>query len=53
MKPSEPRRVFVVKLTPLRHVEDPVRAPRFALKVLLRRFGLRCTDLREEKTDDQ
>jgi hypothetical protein len=48
-------RVFTVKLRPLPHVTDPVRALRAALKVLLRRFGLRATDVSEtttKETDD-
>jgi hypothetical protein len=51
MRADEPRKVFVVKLRPLPHVKDLIRALRFALEVLLRRFGLRCTSISEEKTD--
>jgi hypothetical protein len=40
---------FVVRLVPLPEVADPIRQLRWALKVLLRRFGLRCTDVREER----
>ena len=49
-------RVFVVKLRPLPHCTDPVKALRSALKVLLRRFGLRCIEAHEaadkEDADD-
>jgi hypothetical protein len=40
-------RVFVVTLRPLPHCADPIKALRGALKVLLRRFGLRCVELSE------
>lgn len=45
---KEPRREFIVRLRPLPHVADPIRALRHALKVLLRRFGLRCVEASEE-----
>ena len=44
---TEPRPIFVIKLRPEPGV-DGVRALRRALKVLLRRFRLRCTDIRQE-----
>jgi hypothetical protein len=49
-------RVFVVKLRPLPSVTDPIKALRGALKVLLRRFGLRATEVsktinKEDKHD--
>jgi hypothetical protein len=40
-------RVFVVKLRPLPHCTDPIKALRSALKTLLRRFGLRCIEISE------
>jgi hypothetical protein len=45
------RVIYVLKLIALPHVEDPIRALRQALKVLLRRFGLRCISL--EQTTEQ
>jgi hypothetical protein len=39
--------VFTVKLRPLPHCTDPIKALRGALKVLLRRFGLRATEVSE------
>lgn len=48
MKPLNDRPVFVVVLRPERGVTDPARMLRGALKILLRRFGLRCVDFREE-----
>jgi hypothetical protein len=44
-------RVFTVKLRPLPHVADPVKALRGALKVLLRRFGLHATEVSETTTN--
>ena len=41
------RPTFVLQLRAEPHVVDPVRALRRALKILLRRFGLRCLDVRE------
>jgi hypothetical protein len=40
---------FVLTLQPLPGV-DPVRALRWVLKALLRRCGMRCVALHEEKT---
>jgi hypothetical protein len=39
--------VFVLRLVPLPDV-DGIRALRAALKVLLRRFGLRCTSIKQD-----
>jgi hypothetical protein len=52
-----PRPTFILKLRPQPHI-DGVRALRQALKFLLRRFGLRAVEVREEtlpatKGDDQ
>jgi hypothetical protein len=41
--------LFVMKLRPLPGV-DPIRALRWVLKGLLRQHGMRCIDLREEKS---
>jgi hypothetical protein len=40
-------RVFIVKLRPLPSV-DAIKALRRGLKYLLRKCGLRCTEIREE-----
>jgi hypothetical protein len=40
--------VFVIKLRPLPHVVDPIKALRGLLKTALRRFGLQCTEVQEE-----
>jgi len=45
-------RVFVLKLRALPGV-DAVRALRHALKRLLRSYGLKCIDLREERDQQQ
>jgi hypothetical protein len=52
MNRKKPATRFVVTLVPLPEVSDPVRAMRWALKALLRRFGLRCTEVREEQIQD-
>ena len=46
MSARSPRVVFVLRVTPMRGV-DPVRALRSLLKIMLRRFGLRCVSLDE------
>ena len=43
-----PQRIFVVTLVPQRSDSDPIHALRALLKIALRRFNLRCIDLREE-----
>jgi hypothetical protein len=43
----EQQPVFVLRLTPEKTCPDPARALRRALKVLLRRFGLRCVAAEE------
>jgi hypothetical protein len=43
------RPVFVLKLRPEPHVTDPIKVLRFALQVLLRRYGLQCLEIREER----
>lgn len=44
------RPTFIVHLRPEPHVDDVVRALRGALKVLLRRFGLRALSVRPAPT---
>ena len=44
---SDDRPVFVLVLRPEKSVADPIRALRPALKILLRRFGLRVISLRQ------
>lgn len=44
-----PRPTFIIRLRPEPSV-NPVRALRGALKVLLRRFGLRAVDIRSIDT---
>jgi hypothetical protein len=43
-------RDFVIVLRPLPHV-DGIRALRAALKFLLRRFGLKASQIREQRGD--
>jgi hypothetical protein len=45
---AQARPIFVIRLRPEIGV-DGARALRRALKVLLRRFRLQCTDIREER----
>ena len=42
------RPTFVVRLRPEPWIDDAIRTLRQALKVLLRRFGLRALDVRKE-----
>jgi hypothetical protein len=46
-------RVFTIKLRPLPSVTDPIKALRAALKVLLRRFGLRAVEVSETQSTDK
>ena len=48
MKRTQQRPTFVVELRPEPQVRDAVRMLRAALKVLLRRFGLRAVNIREK-----
>jgi hypothetical protein len=41
--------VFVLRLQPMKGVA-PIRALRFLLKALLRRAGMRCVSIEEERT---
>jgi len=52
MRAAGQRPTFVVRLRPESHVTDAVHALRQALKVLLRRFGLRAVDVRTEGARD-
>ena len=45
---NKPRPIFVLRLRPDPHVADATRSLRRALKVILRRFGLRAIDVQEE-----
>jgi hypothetical protein len=49
MTTEKARPVFVLKLRPEPRVVDPVKALRAALKVLLRKYKLRCLTIYEEK----
>jgi hypothetical protein len=44
---------FVVKLRPASGTPDEVKVLRLALKVLWRRFGLRCVEVTEEVDDGE
>jgi hypothetical protein len=50
---TKDRPTFTVTLRPEKHVADPVRALRHALKRLLRDYGMRATSAVEDKSDDQ
>jgi hypothetical protein len=45
----EPRPTFILHLRPEPHVHDAVKALRAALKLLLRRCGLRATSVEERQ----
>jgi hypothetical protein len=42
--------VFVLNLRPIRSDADGIRGLRAILKILLRRYGFRCIDAREEQS---
>jgi hypothetical protein len=46
---QKPRPVFTIRLQAKPGVDEPIKALRLALKVLLRRFGLRAISVSEEK----
>lgn len=48
MTAARERPTFTLKLRPEPDVDDATRALRLALKVLLRRFGLRAISIEEE-----
>jgi hypothetical protein len=45
------RPIFILRLRPELHVTDPTRTLRHALKLLLRRFGLRAVSVEQEATE--
>jgi hypothetical protein len=45
----EPRPTYIVELRAAPGVTDPIKTLRWALKVLLRRFKLRCVSVEERK----
>jgi hypothetical protein len=49
---AKTRPVFVLKLRPEPHVTDSIKALRFVLKRLLRQYGMRCVDIREEQHEE-
>jgi hypothetical protein len=49
---EDDRPVFVVRLQPLPDVET-VKGLRWILKISLRQFGMRCLDIREERSDSR
>jgi hypothetical protein len=46
---STPRPIFILRIRPEPHVDDPVRALRHALKKLLRAYGIRVLKIDQEK----
>jgi hypothetical protein len=40
--PQAPQRIYSLRLLALSHVADPDKTMRLALKILLRRCGLKC-----------
>jgi hypothetical protein len=46
----QPRPVFIIKLRPVRADCDGIRGLRAILKSLLRRYGFRCIDAREQQS---
>jgi hypothetical protein len=48
--PHRPPTVYVVHLQSAQHDQAAVHSLRAALKVLLRRFGLRCVSVQERQT---
>ena len=51
-EPREPRPIFVIALQAEKHVVDPTRALRAALKRLLRSYGLRAVSVEEKRAND-
>jgi hypothetical protein len=47
MSASQKRPQYLLRLRPEPHVDNPIRALRLALKLLLRKFGLRCVSAEE------
>jgi hypothetical protein len=50
--PAKDRPTYLIRLRAEPSVADPVKALRGALKILLRQFGLRALDAREETNND-
>jgi len=48
-KPDAARPIYTVRLQPLPHVVDSTRALRSALKLVLRRYGLRAVSVSEAR----
>jgi hypothetical protein len=48
---SDARPRYILVLEPEKHVSDPVRALRGALKRLLRSYGLRAVSVEEQKQE--
>lgn len=46
MKRAAQRPTFILCLRPEAYVNDPVKMLRWALKALLRKYGLRCVSVR-------
>ena len=51
MNIARERVVFIIRLRPEPNVAFPIRALRWALKVLLRRFGLRAISIKAEAAE--
>lgn len=47
------RPAFIVELTPEPGTDDPIRMLRGLLKIALRRFHLKCTDVKEVPGEPQ
>jgi hypothetical protein len=52
MMPDQPQRIFVVSLVAMPG-SNPIMALRGLLKIALRRFKLRCIDVREERSQKE
>jgi hypothetical protein len=46
MSAASEREMFVITLRAERNVPDPIRSLRALLKATLRRYGMRCIDIR-------
>jgi hypothetical protein len=49
--PAKSRPIYTLRLRPEPHIINPIHALRGALKVLLRRFGLRCVSAEQEENN--
>lgn len=52
MTTEKSRPIFVLKLRPEPQVTDEIKMLRFALKALLRRYGMRCIGIHEEQPSE-